>query len=92
MRTALAELILPQNSPLAGEPYDRVDAERLAGVLKALADRLAEAGPSPSLFVLFGKGYLAITFDQAATARSSVSSGVCAASPAAVPPSVTRAR
>lgn len=38
MRTPLAELILPQSSPLAGEPYDRVDAERLAGVLKALAD------------------------------------------------------
>ena len=38
MRTALAELILPQASPLNGEVYDRIDAERLAGVLKALAD------------------------------------------------------
>jgi molecular chaperone Hsp33 len=28
---------------------------------------LAEAGPSPSLFALFGKGYLAITFDQPLT-------------------------
>lgn len=29
------------------------------------ADRLAELGPDPTLFGLFGKGYLAITFDQA---------------------------
>ncbi len=29
------------------------------------ADRLAELGDSPTLFGLFGKGYLAITFDQA---------------------------
>lgn len=38
MRTALAELILPQTSPLSGEVYDKHDADRLAGVLKALAD------------------------------------------------------
>jgi molecular chaperone Hsp33 len=31
-------------------------------------DRLAEMGSNPSLFGLFGKGYLAITFDQAAVA------------------------
>ncbi|MBB5987478.1 Hsp33 family molecular chaperone HslO [Sphingobium lignivorans] len=31
------------------------------------ADRLAELGESPTLFGLFGKGYLAITFDQAVT-------------------------
>jgi len=31
------------------------------------ADRLAELGDEPSLFGLFGKGYLAITIDQAAT-------------------------
>src|SRR6266508_3016436 len=36
--TALAETTLPQISPLGGEPIDRADAERLAGVLKALAD------------------------------------------------------
>ena len=36
--TALAEMTIPQISPLAGEPIDRSDAERLAGVLKALAD------------------------------------------------------
>ena len=38
MRTTLAELILPQMSPLSGEVYDKTDADRLAGVLKALAD------------------------------------------------------
>ena len=31
------------------------------------ADLLAELGPAPTLFGLFGKGYLAITFDQATT-------------------------
>ncbi len=36
--TALAEMTMPQISPLAGEPIERADAERLAGVLKALAD------------------------------------------------------
>jgi len=29
------------------------------------ADKLAAQGPNPSLFALFGKGYLAITFDRA---------------------------
>ena len=38
MGTALAEMTMPQISPLAGEPIERADAERLAGVLKALAD------------------------------------------------------
>ena len=33
------------------------------------ADRLAELGDKPSLFGLFGKGYLAITFDMATTAE-----------------------
>lgn len=36
----------------------------LRGYIRHDADRLAEAGPNPSLFSLFGKGYLAITFDQ----------------------------
>src|SRR5829696_7683704 len=36
--TALADMTMPQISPLAGEPIERADAERLAGVLKALAD------------------------------------------------------
>ncbi|HKY81537.1 MAG TPA: Hsp33 family molecular chaperone HslO [Sphingobium sp.] len=35
------------------------------GYAKFDADRLAEVGPDPTLFGLFGKGYLAITFDQA---------------------------
>ena len=39
----------------------------LRGYVRHDPDRLAEAGPAPSLFALFGKGYLAITFDQAAT-------------------------
>jgi ArsR family transcriptional regulator len=38
VRTALAEQILPQSSPLNGEIYDKHDANALAGVLKALAD------------------------------------------------------
>lgn len=36
--TALAEMTMPQISPLAGEPIEKGDAERLASVLKALAD------------------------------------------------------
>lgn len=39
----------------------------LRGYLKFDAERLAEAGPDPTLFALFGEGFLAITFDQAAT-------------------------
>jgi len=39
----------------------------LRGYIRHDSDRLAEAGPNPSLFSLFGKGYLAITFDQPAT-------------------------
>jgi molecular chaperone Hsp33 len=39
----------------------------LRGYLKFDAERLVEAGSSPSLFALFGGGFLAITFDQAAT-------------------------
>ena len=39
----------------------------LRGYVRHDVERLAEAGPSPSLFALFGKGYLAITFDQPAT-------------------------
>jgi molecular chaperone Hsp33 len=37
----------------------------LRGYVKFDADRLALAPAEPSLFALFGKGYLAITFDQA---------------------------
>lgn len=39
----------------------------LRGYAKFDVDGLAELGPDPSLFGLFGKGFLAITFDQAAT-------------------------
>jgi molecular chaperone Hsp33 len=35
----------------------------LRGYVRHDASRLADAGPNPSLFALFGKGYLAITFD-----------------------------
>ena len=41
-------------------------AGELRGYIRHDADRLAEAGPHPTLFALFGKGYLAITFDQPA--------------------------
>jgi molecular chaperone Hsp33 len=39
----------------------------LRGYVQFDAARLADAGPSPSLTTLFGKAYLAITFDQPAT-------------------------
>ena len=40
---------------------------QLRGYVRHDADRLAEAGPNPNLFSLFGRGYLAITFDQPAS-------------------------
>jgi molecular chaperone Hsp33 len=39
----------------------------LRGYLKFDAERLAEVGPDPTLFALFGEGFLAITFDQEAS-------------------------
>ena len=39
----------------------------LRGYIEYDAERLAEAPENPSLFALFGKGYLAITFDLATT-------------------------
>jgi len=42
-------------------------AGELRGYLRYDADRFAEAPAEPSLFALFGQGYLAITFDQALT-------------------------
>ena len=42
-------------------------AGALRGYAQFDAERLAELGEDPSLFGLFGKGYLAITIDQAAT-------------------------
>jgi molecular chaperone Hsp33 len=35
----------------------------LRGYIRYNPERLADAGPNPSLFALFGKGYLATTFD-----------------------------
>jgi molecular chaperone Hsp33 len=35
----------------------------LRGYVRHDASRLADAGPNPTLFSLFGKGYLAVTFD-----------------------------
>src|SRR3954454_13486727 len=35
----------------------------LRGYIRHDPERLADGGPNPSLFALFGKGYLAITFD-----------------------------
>lgn len=39
----------------------------LRGYLKFDTERLVGVGPDPTLFALFGEGFLAITFDQAAT-------------------------
>ncbi|MBA3670299.1 MAG: Hsp33 family molecular chaperone HslO [Sphingomonas sp.] len=41
----------------------------LRGYVRHDPDRLAEAGPHPSLFSLFGKGYLAVTFDHSTIAE-----------------------
>jgi len=41
----------------------------LRGYVRFDAERLAEAGAAPLLFALFGKGYLAITFDQMLSAE-----------------------
>ena len=41
-------------------------AGELRGYVRHDPERAADAGPNPSLFALFGKGYLAITFDQPA--------------------------
>ena len=38
-------------------------AGELRGYIRHDPERLADAGPNPSLFALFGKGYLAVTFD-----------------------------
>lgn len=42
-------------------------AGAVRGYVQFDADRLGEAGEEPSLYALFGKGHLAITFDQSAT-------------------------
>jgi molecular chaperone Hsp33 len=43
----------------------------LRGYVRFDADRLVQAGVLPSLFALFGKGYLAITFDQKVPGKDS---------------------
>ncbi|ATE64297.1 Hsp33 family molecular chaperone HslO [Rhizorhabdus dicambivorans] len=42
-------------------------AGEIRGYIRHDSDRVAEMPADPSLFALFGKGYLAITFDQAVT-------------------------
>lgn len=41
----------------------------LRGYVRHDAERLVALGPNPSLYALFGKGYLAITFDMATTGQ-----------------------
>jgi molecular chaperone Hsp33 len=41
----------------------------LRGYVRHDSERLVELGPNPSLYALFGKGYLAITFDLATTGQ-----------------------
>ena len=41
----------------------------LRGYVRHDAERLAQLGANPSLYALFGKGYLAITFDMATTGQ-----------------------
>ncbi len=52
-------------------PVSLLVCDYLGGQLRGYcafdADRLAEAGAEPTLYGLFGKGYLALTFDQGAT-------------------------
>ena len=55
-----------QNGPISLLVCDYV-AGQLRGYLSFDAEALAAAGPEPTLFGLFGKGYLAITFDHGAT-------------------------
>lgn len=55
-----------QNGPISLLVCDYV-AGQLRGYLSFDAEALAAAGSEPTLFGLFGKGYLALTFDQGAT-------------------------
>lgn len=41
----------------------------LRGYARYDEDKLAESGPTPSLFALFGRGYLALTFDMSVTSE-----------------------
>jgi molecular chaperone Hsp33 len=55
-----------ENGPVGLMVCDYKDGQ-LRGYVQFDADRIAAMPVEPSLFALFGKGYLAITFDQAAT-------------------------
>ena len=55
-----------ENGPISLLVCDYLGGQ-LRGYLAFDAERLAAAGEDPSLFALFGKGFLALTFDQAAT-------------------------
>lgn len=55
-----------ENGPIRLLVCDYV-AGQLRGHLSFDAELLAAAGPEPTLFGLFGKGFLALTFDQSAT-------------------------
>ena len=55
-------------SLLVADYKAEADEGALRGYVQFDADKLAEQGSDPTLFGLFGKGYLAITFDQAAVA------------------------
>ena len=55
-----------QNGPVSLLVCDYL-AGQVRGYLSFDAERLAMAGEQPTLFALFGKGFLALTFDQAAT-------------------------
>ena len=55
-----------ENGPIALMVCDYKDSQ-LRGYVQFDAERVAAMPVDPSLFALFGKGYLAITFDQAVT-------------------------
>lgn len=55
-----------ENGPIRLLVCDYI-AGQLRGHLSFDADLLAAVGPVPTLFALFGKGFLALTFDQSAT-------------------------
>ncbi len=66
-----ADSQLTMQAQTGGGPVDLLVCDwqggALRGYVKFDAERLVEAGPQPSLFALFGSGFLAITFDQPAT-------------------------
>ena len=52
------------NGPISLLVCDYLPSGQLRGYLAFDAERLAEAGENPSLFALFGRGYLGLTADQ----------------------------